>query len=118
MSFDPYGIEFYPAQINNHDGSLAGRYILALNNVIDVIEEIRSETRKSPKRNKILIMELFLSKDKLENHPVNKRILFRVKGAETATIFCEELYDLVASDDNYSYLRETKLDCNSEVPLY
>ena len=54
MSFDPYGIECYPAELRCKDGSLENRYILALNNIIDVMDEYKSETRKSPKRNKIL----------------------------------------------------------------
>ncbi|WP_261886077.1 hypothetical protein [Vibrio pomeroyi] len=118
MSFDPYGIECYPATLKLSDGSLTDRYILALNNVIDVIDDFKSRTRKSPKRNKILVMELYLSEVKLAQIPFQKRILLRVQGADTATVFCEEIYDLVAQDDRYSDLRMFKLDCNQEVPKY
>ncbi|OBT16682.1 hypothetical protein A9266_19025 [Vibrio tasmaniensis] len=118
MSFDPYGIECYPVTLKLSDGSLTDRYLLALNNVIDVIDDVKSRTRKSPKRNKILVMELYLSKNKLAQIPFQKRILFRVQGADTATVFCEEIYDLVAEDDRYSDLRMFKLECNQEVPKY
>nr|WP_241910554.1 hypothetical protein [Vibrio lentus] len=40
MSFDPYGIECYPATLKLSDGSLTDRYLLALNNVIDVIDVV------------------------------------------------------------------------------
>ncbi|PML49070.1 hypothetical protein BCT42_04235 [Vibrio lentus] len=59
-----------------------------------------------------------MSKDKLVPIPFQKRIFFRVQGADTATVFCEEFYDLVAKDDRYSDLRMFKLDCNQEVPKY
>ncbi|WP_249335805.1 imm11 family protein, partial [Vibrio parahaemolyticus] len=59
MSFDPYGIECYPAELRLTDGSLSNRYLLALNNVLDVIDESKSRMRKSPKRNKMLVMELY-----------------------------------------------------------
>jgi hypothetical protein len=118
MSFDPFGIECYPAELRLQDGVLKNRYILALNNVIDVIDESKSKTRKSPKRNKLLIMVLYLSEEKLFNTPFNKRVLFRVKGAETATIFCEEIYDFARKSSLFEDLRMFKLDCDQEVPKY
>ncbi|USD31537.1 MULTISPECIES: hypothetical protein [Vibrio] len=118
MSFDPFGIECYPAELRLLDAVLKNRYLLALNNVIDVLDESKSRTRKSPKRNKILIMDLYLSEEKLLNTPFHKRVLFRVKGAETATIFCEEIYDLARKNSLFEDLRMFKLDCDQEVPKY
>ncbi|HFQ5289996.1 TPA: DUF1629 domain-containing protein [Vibrio vulnificus] len=118
MSFDPYGIECYPAELRLTDGSLSNRYLLALNNVLDVIDESKSRMRKSPKRNKMLVMELYLSEEKLNKIPLQNRVLFRVKGAETATIFCEEIFDLVSGTESFSDLRVFKLDCDKEVPKY
>ena len=118
MSFDPYGIECYPAELRLPDGSLSNRYLLALNNVLDVIDESKSRMRKSPKRNKMLVMELYLSEAKLKKIPLQNRVLFRVKGAETTTIFCEEIFDLVSVTESFSDLRAFKLDCDKEVPKY
>lgn len=118
MSFDPYGIECYPAEPRLTDGSLSNRYLLALNNVLDVIDESKSRMRKSPKRNKMLVMELYLSEEKLKKLPLQNRVLFRVKEAETATIFGEEIFDLVTGTDSFSDLRAFKLDCDKEVPKY
>lgn len=118
ISFDPFGIECYPAELRSDNESLKGRYILAINNVIDVTDNVKTITRKSPKRNKILIQELYLSEKKLTNISFNKRILFRIKGAETVTVFCEEIYDLISNDSYYSDLRKRKLDCSKEVPKY
>ncbi len=118
MSFDPYGIECYPAKLRLQDGTISKRYLLALNNVIDVVDESKSRMRKSPKRNKMLVMELYLSEQKLKRTPWHKRILFRVKGAETATIFCEEIFDLVSCKETFRDLRAFKLDCSKEVPKY
>ena len=118
MSFDPYGIECYPAELKLQDGTVSNRYLLALNNIIDVADWSKSRTRKSPKRNKILIMELYLSEEKLKEIPFHKRVLFRVKGAEIATVFCEEIYDLVSDVDTFGDLRKFKLDCDKEVPKY
>ncbi|UUM32476.1 imm11 family protein [Vibrio japonicus] len=118
MSFDPYGIECYPAELRFRDGTLNKRYILAINNIVDAMDELKSRTRKSPKRNKILVMELYLSEEKLRQVPFHKRVLFRVHGAETATIFCEEIYDLVNCGNMFNDLRTLKLDCDKEVPKY
>lgn len=118
MSFDPFGIECYPIELRVQDGILRNRYLLALNNVIDVMDEFKSRTRKSPKRNKVLIMSLYLSKKKLLGTPLNQRVLFRVKGAETVTIFCEEIYDLAKKSSLFEDLRMFKLDCDQEVPKY
>ncbi len=118
MSFDPYGIGYYPAELILSDGSILNRYLLALNNILDVIDESKSRMRKSPKRNKMLVMELYLSDEKLKNIPFQNRVLFRVKGAETATIFCEEIFDIVKGNKSFSDLRAFKLDCDKEVPKY
>jgi hypothetical protein len=118
MSFDPYGIESYPAEIRCEDGSLKNRYVLALNNLIDVMDEDKSEIRKSPKRNKMLVMELFVSEEKLKSYPLQKRVLFRVEGAEIATIFCEEVYNLITADFTYFGLRTMKLNCDTQVPEF
>ncbi|MGR5286338.1 hypothetical protein ACP3V5_13525 [Vibrio maritimus] len=118
MSFDPYGIECYPATIKLANGTLDSRYLLALNNVVDVIDEVKSKMRKSPKRDKMLIKGLYISEDKLTELPICKRVVFRIKGAETYTIFCHEIYDLVVNDSQFSDLRTIDLDCSKEVPKF
>lgn len=49
MSFDPFGIEYYPSQLKLEDGEVQNRYILAINNIIDVLDEERSDIEISPR---------------------------------------------------------------------
>jgi len=118
MSFDPFGIECYPAKLILEDGVVENRYILALNNIIDVMDDTKSVLQKSPKRNKMLTLVLFLSEEKLGALPLENRILYRVKGAETTTFYCEEIFDLIENAEQFGDLRKIKLDTNQEAPKF
>ncbi|MHC6526981.1 hypothetical protein ACX806_05660, partial [Vibrio proteolyticus] len=48
MSFDPYGIECYPSKLILKNSEVSGRYLLAINNIIDVIDEDDSDIEISP----------------------------------------------------------------------
>ncbi|MCE7557191.1 imm11 family protein [Aliivibrio fischeri] len=118
MSFDPYGIETYPAKLILSDGTIEKRYILALNNIIDVMDDEKSITEISPKRNKILVQALYLSEEKLLTYPLEKRILFRVKGAEIATFYSEDIYDLINNNERFNELRKIILNTSQEAPTF
>ncbi|MGR5096721.1 imm11 family protein [Vibrio maritimus] len=118
MSFDPFGVEFYPSKLILQDGEVKGRYIIAINNVIDVIDEVRSEIEVSPRSGKKLVHELYISSDKLSKIPREKRVAFSVKGAETAIFFCEELFDVISNEAMFEKLRKVKLDTANEAPKY
>ncbi|PTP40647.1 imm11 family protein [Vibrio splendidus] len=118
MSFDPYGVEYYPSQLDLEDGSVKNRYIIAINSIIDILDEDRSDIEISPRSGEPIVHELFLSEEKLKQIPLENRVAFRVKGAETAMFFCEELFDVVDSVTEFDILRKNKIDINDLAPKF
>ncbi|MUK94778.1 hypothetical protein GNP80_20415 [Aliivibrio fischeri] len=118
MSYDPYGIEVYPASLITQDNELSNRYILAINNIQDVADFDRSAIEISPYGGELIIHRLFLSADKLANIPLEKRIIYRVKEADTAVFFTPEIYDLIANDDRFSLLRKMKKNTSVRAPKF
>lgn len=118
MSFDPYGIEVYPASLITKDEELSNRYIIALNNIQDVADFDKSVTEVSEDSGKLLIYRLFLSEEKLNKIPFNKRIIYRVKNANTAVFFASEIYDLIQDDDRFSKLRKIKKNTSMRAPKF
>ncbi len=109
MSFDPYGIECYPSKLLLNDSELDDRYLLAINNVIDVMDDEESDIEKSPYNDEVIVYDLYLSEDKLKNIPLQNRVVFRVKGAETAMFFCEEIFDFISNNSSFDGLRKAKI---------
>ncbi|WP_268809816.1 hypothetical protein, partial [Vibrio parahaemolyticus] len=95
MSFDPYGVEFYPASLLTKDGEITERYILALNNIQDVVDFERSVIEVSPNSGNLIVHRLFLSPEKILNIPFHKRVVYRAEGSDTAVFFAPEIYDLI-----------------------
>ncbi|MFH4560320.1 imm11 family protein [Vibrio diabolicus] len=118
MSFDPYGIEVYPSLLKADNGSAEGRYLIAVNNVIDVLDEEKSIIKTSPRSGKKLVHVLYLSEEKLKRIPLNKRIAFRVKGAETVMFFCEEFFNEVGSLSEFDVLRKAKVSTLDRAPKF
>lgn len=118
MSFDPYGIEVYPSTLKLDDGSVENRYLLAINNLIDVLDEKKSDIEMSPKSGNIIVHELYLSEAKLRAIPLEKRVVFRVKGAETAMFFCEEFFDVINPNSNFDKLRKAKINTKNFAPEF
>jgi hypothetical protein len=116
MSFDPYGVEVYPSKLKLYDGELEGRYIIATNNVIDVLDEDKSRIKVSPRSGDLIVHELYLSAEKLRQIPLQKRVAFRVKGADTTIFYCEELFDAVVVMPEFDMLRKVKVSTNKEAP--
>lgn len=86
MSFDPYGVEFYPVELKGENGVLQNRYLLSVKNIIDVIDNERSRIIENPKPHRApIVSRLAICPEKLGNIPLNKRLVFRVK--ESNTIF-------------------------------
>ena len=118
MSFDPYGIEFYPSKLKLDDGELDGRYLIAVNNVIDVLDDNRSRIKKSPRSGNLIVHELYLSEEKLSKIPLENRVAFRVKGADTTIFFCEELFDAIESVPEFDALRKAKISTDNKAPKF
>ncbi len=109
MSFDPYGIECYPSKLLLNDSELDDRYLLAINNVIDVMDDEKSDIEISPYSGNPIVHDLYLSEQKLKNIPLQNRVIFRVSGAETAMFFCEEIFNIIGSDMSFIKLRKEKI---------
>ncbi|MCM0147288.1 hypothetical protein KCN56_01720 [Photobacterium galatheae] len=84
MSYDPYGVEVYPAKLVLGNDVLQERYILSIKNIIDVIDHERSRIIKNPKPHRPpIVSRLAICPEKLERIPRHKRLVFRVKDSNT-----------------------------------
>ncbi|EGR1569475.1 hypothetical protein ABVF67_003562 [Vibrio parahaemolyticus] len=118
MSFDPYGVEFYPASLLTKDGEITERYILALNNIQDVVDFERSVIEVSPNSGNLIVHRLFLSPEKILNIPFHKRVVYRAEGADTAVFFAPEIYDLISNDSRFSLVRKMKKNTSTRAPKF
>lgn len=118
MSFDPYGIEVYPASLITKDKELNNRYILAINNIQDVVDFDRSVVEKSPNNGDLIVHRLFLSPDKISKIPFNRRVIYRAKYADTTSFFAPEVFDLIKDDIRFSLLRKIKISTNMRAPKF
>ena len=113
MSFDPYGITVLPNRLNCADGmSEQVRYVIAINNVIDVMDEDKSHIETKVRhfdpekhgydvpldeRKSIIsqrISKLYLSEEKISKVAESKRHIFRVKGANVF-FFSKDIFDVI-----------------------
>ncbi|MBP3140080.1 hypothetical protein ACTFQF_22160 [Aliivibrio fischeri] len=56
MSFAPYGVEVYPSKLELKDGQIENRYLLAINNIIDVLDYEKLDIEISPRSGKKFIL--------------------------------------------------------------
>ena len=61
---------------------------------------------------------LFISEEKLKQIPLSNRVAFRVKGAETAMFFCEELFDVIDFMAEFDSLRKAKISTDDLAPKF
>ena len=111
MSFDPYGITVLPNRLKCYDQlSEEKRYIIAINNELDVMDENKSSfevkiRQYDPEKHgynvpieeqKSLITKriksLYIDEGKLKSYPENKRHIFRVKGTNNF-FFSSQMFD-------------------------
>ncbi|AIW13578.1 hypothetical protein VITU102760_25580 [Vibrio tubiashii] len=118
MSFDPYGVEVYPASLVTKDEEINNRYILAINNIQDVVDFDRSVVEKSPYNGDLIVHRLFLCSDKISRIPFNKRIIYRSKDADTAVFFAPEIFDLIKDDSRFALLRKLKKNTKMRAPKF
>ncbi|WP_413731081.1 MULTISPECIES: imm11 family protein [unclassified Shewanella] len=137
MSFDPYGVAFLPNKLQCMDGlSTQQRYIIAINNELDVLDEEKSSIESfvehyDPKEHgydvpleeresfhSVLVQKLYLDREKLETYPMNRRHIFRVKGTNSF-FFSSEIYDelyIIARQGLACGLTAFKFDVDDEAP--
>ncbi|WP_333003411.1 imm11 family protein [Vibrio coralliilyticus] len=118
MSFDPYGVEFYPSKLKLDDGEIEDRHLIAINNVIDVLDESKSDIEISPRSGKKIIHTLYISENKLKRIPKERRVAFSVKGVETAIFFSEELFDVINSIPQLDLLKKVKFSTDDIAPKF
>ncbi|MFC3153240.1 hypothetical protein ACFOEK_19530 [Litoribrevibacter euphylliae] len=116
MSFDPYGVEVYPASLITKDADVDDRFILAINNIQDVVDFDRSVIETSPYSGELIVHRLFLSAEKIEQIPFEKRIVYRPQNADTVIFFAPEVYDLVKSDPQFALVRKLKKNTSMRAP--
>ncbi|MBO2629506.1 imm11 family protein [Shewanella algae] len=87
MSFDPYGIVFYPAKLAcaGQDTS-SGRYLIAVNNIVDVVDKNKSKNISKA------MTQHYLSEDKIKSLPPCKQHVFKPKGMNKI-FFSKEIFD-------------------------
>ncbi len=116
MSFDPYGIEVYPASLVVKDGEVTERYLLAINNIQDVVDYDKSVTEISPNSGDLIVHRLFLSEDKLLKVPEDKKVIYRAKDMNSTVFFEPKIYDLIKDDDRFRLVRKLKKDITMRAP--
>lgn len=137
MSFDPYGVVALPNQLECMDGlSEQKRYIIAINNEIDVIDEEKSVIKHrvryyDPEEDgydvpleaqkpihSIFVKKLYIDKEKLKSYPKHKTHIFRVKGTNNF-FFSLEVYDAlyeIALEGLAAGLTAFPFDIDEEAP--
>lgn len=87
MSFDPYGVEVYPSKlVCSGDGVLVERFILAVDNLVNVVDHERSIKETD------VTTRFYLSDEKIMKLPESKRHVFKPIGM-TKTFFSIELFE-------------------------
>ncbi|MCX8804706.1 hypothetical protein NOL29_25880 [Vibrio parahaemolyticus] len=87
MSFDPYGVEVYPAKLTcSGDGVLTERYIIAVDNLVDVVDYDKGIKVTD------VTTRFYLSNEKIKELPDSKRHVFKPVGM-TKTFFSIELFE-------------------------
>lgn len=137
MSFDPYGIAVLPNRLGCMDGlSTQERYIIAINNELDVLDEEKSFVESIVEHydleehsyevpfderesfHSIIVHKLYIDEKKLTSYPMCRRHIFRVAGTNSiffSSEIYEELYN-IALEGLACGLTAFKFDINEEAP--
>ncbi|HFQ5173470.1 TPA: hypothetical protein ACGUW8_000037 [Vibrio vulnificus] len=91
MSFDPYGVKIYPASLKcGGNETLSGRYLVAVDNEVDVIDQERCfKVTEATTR-------FYLSEEKILALEPSKRHVFNPKGM-LKTFFSNELFEALVA---------------------
>ncbi|WP_299020137.1 DUF1629 domain-containing protein [uncultured Photobacterium sp.] len=100
MAWDPYGLIFMPAALKSERGLSEARYLMCVNNIIDVMDEDESivywrDRSDYDLPDELVVRELYISESKYNLIPECKRHVFRVKGADDKIFFSTELVNKV-----------------------
>ncbi len=100
MSWDPYGVVFTPAKIISNSIALEDRYIMSVNNLIDVMDEDKSfvfikDLSSYGLPPELRVSELYISESKYEDIPEYKKHIFQVNGSDDTIFFSTELVNCV-----------------------
>lgn len=114
MSFDPYGVEVYPAKLKcSGEGVLAERYILAVDNLVDVVDFDKCIKVTD------VTTSFFLSDEKIMKLPESKRHVFKPIGM-TKTFFSIELLEALVRLDEEGNINTSivafSFDTTEETP--
>ncbi|MCG9683255.1 hypothetical protein L1D31_11790 [Vibrio sp. Isolate23] len=126
MSWDPYGIIFMPAALKSEDKKHSNRYIMAINNIIDVMNEEESRTYMKDNSDyglppELIVRELFICEGKYNLIPEHKKHIFRVKGSDDTIFFSAELVNHVwdiAEQNGAIGLVQEPFDFDEEAPVF
>ncbi len=114
MSFDPYGVEFYPAKLTcSGDEILTERYIIAVDNLVDVVDYDKSIKITD------VTTRFFLSDVKINKLADSKKHVFKPIGM-TKTFFSIELFDALVRLDEEGKINTSivafSFDTSEETP--
>lgn len=119
MSFNPQGVNIYPAEIHVSNGIDRSKCALRINNKFDVIDYEKSDWANSsfiPGRKSII--SAILSNEKLNQIPKSERLIYKVEGL-TQKIFDGSIIDALLEYEKNNELVDTviiKLDICEEIP--
>lgn len=114
MSFDPYGVEVYPAKLTcSGDGVLTERYIIAVDNLVDVVDYDKGIKVTD------VTTRFYLSNEKIKELPDSKRHVFKPIGM-TKTFFSIELFEALVRLDEEGKINTSivafSFDTSEETP--
>ncbi|MGC3835190.1 imm11 family protein [Moritella viscosa] len=125
MAWDPYAVVFLPAALKADDGLAKERYLLSVNNIIDVMDEEESFVFMKDLSDydlppELRVRRLFIDAEKYHVIPEHKKHIFRVKGSDDTIFFSMELvkhvWDIAMKADCQGIVY-TPFDFDEEAPI-
>ncbi|SGZ03181.1 Putative uncharacterized protein [Moritella viscosa] len=125
MAWDPYAVVVLPAALKADDGLAKDRYLLSVNNIIDVMDEDESfifmkDLSDYDLPPELKVAELFIDAEKYHVIPEHKKHIFRVKGSDDTIFFSMELvkhvWDIAMQADCQGIVY-TPFDFDEEAPI-
>ncbi|SHO23005.1 Putative uncharacterized protein [Moritella viscosa] len=125
MAWDPYAVVVLPAALKADDGLAKDRYLLSVNNIIDVMDEDESFVFMKDLSDydlppELKVAELFIDAEKYHLIPEHKKHIFRVKGSDDTIFFSMELvkhvWDIAMKADCQGIVY-TPFDFDEEAPI-
>lgn len=125
MAWDPYAVTVLPAALQTDNGLSTQRYLLSVDNIIDVMDEEESymfmrDLSDYDLPPELIVNELFIDPEKYHAIAEHKKHIFRVKGSDDTIFFSMALVKHVweiAMQADCQGIVYTPFDFDEEAPI-